>query len=192
MTNSAKERRRIYSREWYLKHKEITIARAKLWIKSNPDYRRPNTPENRIKRAAAIKRCKEKHKEKYRISNLIRLAKRNRIRRATQPQFKIAELCRGKLNKTLRAFRDGSIKRVAPTEELVGCSFSDLVIYLEARFAPGMNWGNHGSFGWHIDHIKPISSFNLSIPEEQRKCFHFSNLQPLWWKENNEKRAKIL
>jgi hypothetical protein len=45
-------------------------------------------------------------------------------------------------------------------------------------------------FGWHIDHIKPCSTFNLSIKEEQLKCFNYENLQPLWWFENLEKSNK--
>ena len=51
---------------------------------------------------------------------------------------------------------------------------------------------NHGLRGWHIDHIKPCSSFDLSDPEQQKKCFHYTNLQPLWAKENLEKSNKVI
>ena len=50
-----------------------------------------------------------------------------------------------------------------------------------------MTWQNHGKFGWHIDHINPCSRFNLSDIEQQKQCFHYSNLQPLWWWENLKK-----
>ncbi|GAI33061.1 unnamed protein product, partial [marine sediment metagenome] len=57
--------------------------------------------------------------------------------------------------------------------------------HLEKRFVKGMSWKNYGK--WHIDHIKPCATFNLSEKKEQRKCFHYSNLQPLWAKENLSK-----
>ena len=59
--------------------------------------------------------------------------------------------------------------------------------YLDAKFTDGMSWENHGE--WHIDHILPCASFNLLIEDEQRKCFHYTNLQPLWAKDNLSKAA---
>tara|TARA_Y100000389_G_C17226930_1_gene396151 strand:- start:544 stop:708 length:165 start_codon:yes stop_codon:yes gene_type:complete len=53
-----------------------------------------------------------------------------------------------------------------------------------------MSWKNHGLNGWHIDHIKPVSKYNLLDPEEQKKCFHYTNLQPLWALENIRKSNK--
>jgi hypothetical protein len=53
-----------------------------------------------------------------------------------------------------------------------------------------MTWENHGRYGWHIDHIRPCASFDLADPEQQRKCFHYTNLQPLWASENMRKGDK--
>ena len=64
------------------------------------------------------------------------------------------------------------------TEALLGCSFEYAKSYLEQRFQPGMSWDNYGI--WHIDNIKPCAQFDLTRPEEQRTCFHITNLQPLW------------
>ena len=49
----------------------------------------------------------------------------------------------------------------------------------------GMSWENHGD--WHVDHIRPCCSYDLTIEEEQKKCFHYTNLQPLWAEENLSK-----
>ena len=54
-----------------------------------------------------------------------------------------------------------------------------------------MSWDNYGLHGWHVDHIKPCASFDLSKPIEQRKCFNFNNLQPLWAIDNLRKGSKI-
>ena len=75
-------------------------------------------------------------------------------------------------------------------EELIGCKFSELKQHLENKFKPGMTWENHGLYGWHIDHIKPCSKFDFTDDNEQKKCFHYTNLQPLWAKENLIKRDK--
>ena len=69
--------------------------------------------------------------------------------------------------------------------DLVGCNAETLSTHLEAQFSTGMNWANQGQ--WHIDHRRPCASFDLSIPEEQRMCFHYTNLQPLWGPENLSK-----
>jgi len=71
---------------------------------------------------------------------------------------------------------------------LVGCSMEQLRKHLEEQFAAGMSWENYGK--WHMDHIKPCASFDLSREAEQHKCFHYTNLQPLWAKDNLRKSAK--
>ena len=54
-----------------------------------------------------------------------------------------------------------------------------------------MTWKNYGRNGWHIDHILPCSSFDLTDPEQRRKCFHYTNLQPLWEIDNIRKSDKV-
>ena len=73
--------------------------------------------------------------------------------------------------------------------ELVGCGIDALKKHIELKFQDGMSWDNYGK--WHIDHVRPCSSFDLSKPEEQSKCFHYSNIQPLWAEENLRKGAKL-
>lgn len=79
----------------------------------------------------------------------------------------------------------------ACTFPLLGCSLSELWVHLESKFVPGMTRENYGPV-WHVDHIRPCVSFDFSDPEQQRACFHFSNLQPLFARDNLCKGAKIL
>jgi len=72
---------------------------------------------------------------------------------------------------------------------MLGCTINELWIHLEKQFKQGMTRQNHGK--WHIDHIIPCVSFDLTKPEEQSKCFHYTNLQPLWASENLAKGSKI-
>jgi hypothetical protein len=66
-----------------------------------------------------------------------------------------------------------------------------LFAHLEAQFRDGMSWDNYGRYGWHIDHIIPCSSFDLTDTDQQRKCFHYTNLQPLWAHENLSKGPRF-
>jgi hypothetical protein len=81
-----------------------------------------------------------------------------------------------------------SISRAA--QSFLGCSISGLRVHLEKQFKPGMTWENHGYAGWHVDHIRPLASFDLRDPVQQKVCFHYTNLQPLWAPENIEKGSR--
>jgi hypothetical protein len=83
------------------------------------------------------------------------------------------------------------INKVASTEELLGCSFDVFVEHLQSQFKDGMSWDNRGRTGWHIDHIRPCASFDLSDPDQQRQCFHYTNMQPLWAADNFSKGSRI-
>ena len=76
------------------------------------------------------------------------------------------------------------------TLSIIGCSPEFLKEYLENKFTEGMSWDNHKLFGWHIDHIIPLSS--AKTQEEVYKLCHYTNLQPLWAEENYKKKRKIL
>lgn len=98
--------------------------------------------------------------------------------------FRLRKRLQGRLSKALSGHT-----KIGSTMELVGCSVQELREYLESQFLPGMSWENHGE--WHVDHKRPCASFDdLSDPEQQRECFHFSNLQPLWALDNLRKGKK--
>lgn len=74
-------------------------------------------------------------------------------------------------------------------EEAVGCSAHELAAKLEAQFGPGMTWENYGSH--HVDHVMPVSAFDMACPLEAMLATHWSNLRPLWGHENLRKGASL-
>ena len=92
------------------------------------------------------------------------------------------------LRERLRAVLRGKNKS-ATTMALLGCTVEELRNHLEKQFVDGMTWTNRGTV-WHIDHMWPVTSFDLSDAEQQRRCFHFTNLQPLFASENMSKGNK--
>ena len=103
------------------------------------------------------------------------------------PTNKIGHTYRHRINVALNS--KGLRKRKGKLDFL-GCSLEDFKKYLESKFKPGMNWSNYKLDGWHVDHIKPVASFDLTNEEDFKKCFHYTNLQPLWAQENLKKRDK--
>jgi hypothetical protein len=114
------------------------------------------------------------------------MARYGRERRASDPEFKLVSMARNKIWCALNRNRTGVFK-AAKTRELLGCTPKELVLHLESMFLPGMSWENYGIRGWHVDHIKPCAAFDLTDPEQQKQCFNYKNLQPLWWLDNIRK-----
>lgn len=111
------------------------------------------------------------------------------------PNIRLAKLMRSRIKCVLRTQlnrKKQKYKQVAHTEELLGCTIEELKIYLESKFQEGMTWENHTHDGWHIDHIIPISKFDLTDEVQMKKACHYTNLQPLWAGDNLKKHAKIL
>ena len=74
--------------------------------------------------------------------------------------------------------------------DVLGCSPEYLKEHLEKQFSQGMSWDNYGFYGWHIDHKIPLSS--AKTEEEVYQLCHYTNLQPLWAKDNLSKGGKII
>lgn len=102
-------------------------------------------------------------------------------------QFRIINVLRSRIRMALK-----NNAKFSSTVNLLGCSVGGLKEHIEKQFQSGMSWSNHGKGGWHIDHILPCASFDLRNSEEQEICFHYTNLQPLWYKENIRKSNRIL
>lgn len=98
-------------------------------------------------------------------------------------QYKIADNLRSRLCKYVKS------ANVSAVTDL-GCSIGELIRYIESQFQDGMTWENHGVKGWHIDHIIPLCSFDLTDEEQLKKAIHYTNLRPLWGLENIKKGGR--
>jgi hypothetical protein len=184
--------------EGYRKYREYHNAYLKRWRKNNPKYLashreqvkkwyRENPEEGRKRSNQNYWKHREqrlKHAKEYRKRCKEKIFEADR-----KPQRRIGKNLRSRIINALVRQDSVKSKRI---RELIGTSISELKSYLEKQFKPGMSWENYGLYGWHVDHRLPLISFDLTDPEEQKKAFHYTNLQPLWAKENHQKRSKIL
>jgi hypothetical protein len=109
---------------------------------------------------------------------------RSRHRRATDPQYRIAGLLRSRLSAVLK-----NKQKHGSAVQLLGCTIPELVTHLEDQFTDGMSWESRGL--WHIDHILPLSSFDLEDAKQLATACHYTNLQPLWAFDNWSKGSKV-
>jgi hypothetical protein len=185
MSTNSKE----YMREYQRRNKErIKKQRQEYYETNKDDINRKSLDryaENREDQMQKMREYNNTHKEERKVRDI---ARKDEIRKTeneyrknryqNDPSFRILISCRTRIRKALEGIGDKS----APTQELIGCSTDDLKAHLESQFVEGMSWDNYGE--WHIDHIKPCASFDLTDPEEQKTCFHFENMQPLWAFDN--------
>jgi len=161
-----REKMKELSKDWYKKNKERIAMKAKVWYQNNKDKK---SLTNKL----------------WNIKNRKKITERLRNRRKIDPTYKLIMNLR---RRTLLALKGKN--KSASTMTLLGVpNVEFLWLHLEKLFKPGMTRENHGK--WHIDHIKPCSSFDLTKPEEQAKCFNYTNLQPLWASENLSKGNRI-
>jgi len=163
-------------RAWRQKNKDRLRAKTRLWQARNREklraacrhYGRVNQKKLRAYRLKRLPITRKQEREKRRSNTSVRLRVnlRNRIRSAIQNDWKVTK-----------------------SLSLLGCSIENFKIYIESKFEPGMSWQNYGT-AWHLDHIVPCAIFDLTKPEHQKRCFHFSNHQPLFATENQRKHAK--
>lgn len=190
------EKKRAYDREW--KRKERIRDIEKVRARARNSYRKMRSIPDKVEKRKAYMR---KYLKKWRKDNEYQRRKHREWmrewykknsktlyrKRRERPYEKLAATIRSRINDLVKR-NYGSAK----TEKLLGCSMKELKIYLEKQFCFGMTWTNYGFYGWHVDHIKPLSSFNLQDEKERIKAFHYTNLQPLWATENMKKGAKML
>lgn len=130
-----------------------------------------------------LSRKKEYRRTHRREINLyIRNKKKNDV------NFKIAQNLRCRI---YHAIKSQSATKGKHMSDLLGCSVAQFKKHIEGQFLHGMSWDNYG-YGddkWHMDHIIPCAYFDLTKPEEQKKCFHYTNFCPLWQPDNLTKSS---
>lgn len=145
---------------------------SKNWAINNPEKVKAQRQKNYQKRKASGKNQQYRQQPKYKIIDSLRSSVKRIIKNPTG---------------------DFTFK----TLDLIGCSPEKLFNHLEKQFynnpktGEPMSWDNYGMFGWHVDHIIPCSSFNPLRIKDRKKCFNYTNLQPLWCHENWSKRDKL-
>lgn len=136
-----------------------------------------------LRKRQAVAAAKQRQKPEYSG----RVSAYYRQRRDEDPQFRLLQAIRNTINSALRGrYKAGTFI------DLLGCTQSELVAHLEDQFTEGMNWESYGNRPdkWTVDHIVPCASFNLSDPDHQKKCFHYTNLRPMWFVENCKKNSR--
>lgn len=169
-TGGLKEARKRYE----VKHKEERDLYKKEWSQRNKDYRKQYHKEWR-----------EKNKESYQEYKRVY----EKTKKDSDPTYKLACYTRTAIYTCLK---ERNVDKYKNTFDLLPYALEDLITHLENKFQDGMNWENYGQ--WHVDHIKPMVSFNIIEPtdKEFQECWSLSNLRPLWGHENLSKGSKII
>jgi len=176
-----KDRAKAKNKEWRDKNKEYISECGKEYRRKNPDYCSEYYQTHKVQHGASCKKWNEEHAEELR--------EKERERAKTDIAFRLKTALRKRLYQAIRnGYKTGS----AVSD--LGCSIEFLKQHLELKFYPNpetgemMSWDNYGK--WHIDHIIPLATFDLTDIEQLKKACNYSNLQPLWAKENLSKGAK--
>jgi len=153
-------------------------------------YRKKNAKKIKKYHADRYQKNKEDIKDRnkeYSKQNPTYKMEYDRRRYKDDIQFKLTDILRSRLYKAMK-----NNQKTGSAVKDLGCTIKELKQHIEQQFQPGMSWNNWAIDGWHIDHIKPLSSFDLSNSEEFKKACHYSNLQPLWAKDNLSKNNKVI
>lgn len=173
-----KLRKKFKDKVYYQANKEKLKSQSSSWYKNNKDKRQVWDSKNRSKKIKQVRSWQIKNKNK--LADYKKTYQKERYR--ADIQFRISSILRSRLKQAIKNnFKIGSAIKD------LGCSITELKSYLESKFLIGMSWDNYGLEGWHIDHIKPLSAFDLSDRKQILEACHYTNLQPLWAKDNLSK-----
>jgi hypothetical protein len=186
--------KRILRNENAAKHRDTNRARSARWYRENAERmaKRAAQPEARRRKAEYMRAWRKAHPDYHVVYEhehkaILREARRRseKARLSVDLSAKLAKALRTRLRSALKQNQ----RRGSAVRDL-GCTIPELRRHLESQFLPGMSWENWSRRGWHIDHIRPLVSFDLTDPEQLKQAVHFSNLRPLWQHDNQSKDAR--
>lgn len=170
---------------YYANIENVKITQKKYCIANRAKlkkYYRNYRGRNAAKLKENYKNYKVRNAAKMKIYHKEYMKKKCRM----DVKFKISNLLRSRI---FMALKCRSLVKQQRSIQLLGCSIEQYKQHLEKSFEPGMSWKNHGE--WHIDHIKPLASFDLQDEEQQKLAFNFKNTQALWKADNLAKGSKL-
>ena len=172
--------------DYYKENKAACIERSIRWYKENKQLTIERSAQRRINDPKGAAEYMSNYSKKNKDELTIKKRQYIRKRRNEDKSFKIKSNISRRIHHALKGQNKSD-----HTTTLLGCTPDCAKAHVESQFSKGMSWDNYGVHGWHIDHIIPCASFDLTDPEQQRKCFHYTNLQPLWAIENIKKGDKM-
>lgn len=179
-----KEKCKNRRKKYYWENRELISEKSKQYRIDNKEKLKKTDRESYLKN-------REKNKERAKIytsNNRVKINKQKREytqkRRDDDPNYRLINSVRASIYDSLKGNKNGH-----HWEDLVGYNKNELMIHLEAQFKDGMSWQNYGKKGWVVDHIIPVSLFNITGAKSKgfKKCWKLNNLQPMWEKENSKK-----
>lgn len=165
---SSSDKKKANNKAYYIKNKKRIAARAKIYCQKNKEKLAKGLRDWNIRnRKRVLENCNYKYK--------------------TDLNFRLKCNLRSRLYKLVR-----KKQKAGSALKDLGCTLQEFKIYIENKFQPGMTWENYGRYGWHLDHIKPLSKFDLSNRKQLLIACNYKNIQPLWAKDNISKGNKLI
>jgi len=184
--NECKDCMKNYHKKYYVENKELLDKKNIEYYNNNREYLLDKMKDYREDNYDKI----YAQKEKWRHNNQDKINKRQtelfKIRYNNDLIFRLQVLVRNNIKKGLKR---NNLKKNSPTLSILGCSIEDFKKKIESQFQEGMSWDNYGIYGWHLDHIIPLSL--AKTEEDVYRLNHYTNLQPLWAKDNLRKYNKL-
>jgi hypothetical protein len=192
MENNKEQKRKEYLKAYYKANKDKIKEQSKTSklnnLEQRKEYQKKYYEENKSKLIEQTKEYQKEYQKKYYEENKSKLIEQSKEykkeyyknKRLNEPLFKLKENIRTRIYNSIKL---SGFKKSSRTEQILGCSFDDFIMYLESKFEPWMNWDNYGlyngteNYGWDIDHKIPSSSATNEI--EIIQLNHYTNLQPL-------------
>jgi hypothetical protein len=181
------EYQKEYSKKYYIENKDENKDKSVEYSKKYYELNRDKIIQYSKEYYISNKEHKKEYSKGYNIINRDKNRERTKLKMKNDTIFRLSKRMRDLI---IKSFRNKGYTKTSKTQEILGCSFDDLKVYIESKFEPWMNWDNKGLYngnfyyGWDVDHIIPLSS--AKTEEEIILLNHYSNLQPLCSKINRD------